>query len=387
MSDAEGTGPDPRWWLAAIVDSATDAIISKRLDGTILTWNPAAETMFGYSAEEAVGKNITMLIPEDRKDEESKILERIGRGERVEHYETIRLRRQGGFFPVSLTISPIKNAEGRVVAASKIARDITERKQAQESLQEANEQLEVRVQERTAALEAANRELDAFSHSVSHDLRAPLRHVMGFVDLLVREAGDQLTPDARRYMKVIADASREMGELIDDLLAFSRMGRAEMIEKTVDMDALVQDTVRHLEPATHYRNIVWKIPPLPAVQADPAMLALVLTNLLGNAVKFTRPRDPAQIEIGCAGTENERIILFVRDNGVGYDPQYAHKLFGVFQRLHGSDEFEGTGIGLANVRRIIERHGGRTWAEGKTDQGATFYFTLKAATRESEQQP
>ena len=195
--------------------------------------------------------------------------------------------------------------------------------------------------------------------------------------MLAREAEGGLSDEGRRYLKTITDASREMGELIDNLLAFSRMGRAEMTETTVNVDSLVRDILRDLEPATRERNMVWKIPPLPAVQADPAMLKLVLANLLGNAVKFTRPRDPAQIEIGCGGLEGERVILFIRDNGVGFDPRYVHKLFGVFQRLHRMDEFEGTGIGLANVRRIISRHGGRTWAEGALDRGATCYFTLK----------
>jgi light-regulated signal transduction histidine kinase (bacteriophytochrome) len=210
-------------------------------------------------------------------------------------------------------------------------------------------------------------------------LRAPLRHVQGYVDMLAHEAEGQLSATSQRYMKIITDASREMGVLIDDLLAFSRMGRAEMVETKVDLSALVRETLRGMEPTTRERNIVWKIPPLPAVQADPAMLKLAFANLLGNAVKFTRPRDPAQIEIGCTGREGERVIFFVRDNGVGFDPQYAHKLFGVFQRLHRADEFEGTGIGLANVRSIIARHGGRTWAEGKPNEGATFYFTLKAS--------
>jgi len=270
----------------------------------------------------------------------------------------------------------LRDAGGHTVKWFGSNTDMTERKQAEEEIRQFNAELEQRVRERTAQLQAANQELEAFSYSVSHDLRAPLRHVQGYVDMLGREAEGRLSDQGRRYMKTITDASREMGVLIDDLLAFARMGRSEMIETKVNLDALVRETLRDLEPATHERNIVWKIPPLPAVQADPAMLKLALANLLGNAVKFTRPRDPAQIEIGCAGMEGERVIVFVRDNGVGFDPQYAHKLFGVFQRLHRADEFEGTGIGLASVRRIIARHGGRTWAEGRLNEGATFFFTL-----------
>ena len=279
-------------------------------------------------------------------------------------------------------------------------RDISERVKAAAEIRHLNEELEQRVVERTAQLTATNKELETFSYAVSHDLRAPLRHVQGYVDMLEREAGDRLSDKSRHYLKTIAAASRDLGVLIDDMLAFSRMGRAEMIATSVNLAALVQETRHDLELTTRDRNIVWKIAPLPVVQADPAMLKLVLTNLLGNAVKFTSPRDPAVIEIGGLTAESQKsevrgsaggepttpgisdtsqITFFVRDNGVGFDPQYAHKLFGVFQRLHRADEFEGTGIGLANVQRIIARHGGRTWAEGAVDKGATFYFTLKAS--------
>ncbi|MDB6113863.1 MAG: multi-sensor signal transduction histidine kinase [Lacunisphaera sp.] len=246
--------------------------------------------------------------------------------------------------------------------------DITQRKEAEKALHE-----------RTAELEAANSELESFSYSVSHDLRAPLRHVQGYVEMLAREAQEQLSDTGRRYLKTISSAGREMGELIDDLLAFSRMGRAELRESSVDLVALVEDTRRNLELATSGRDIRWKVGALPAVRGDPAMLRQVLVNLLGNAVKYTRRREPAEIEVGCAGEEQGRIICFVRDNGAGFDMNYAEKLFGVFQRLHRSDEFEGSGIGLASVRRIIARHGGRTWGEGRVNAGATFYFTLAPA--------
>ncbi len=257
---------------------------------------------------------------------------------------------------------------------------VTKRRQTLAEILRLNASLERRVQERTGQLEEANKELESFSYSVSHDLRAPLRHIHGYVEMLTQASDGQLSDKARRYLKTITDASVEMGQLIDDLLAFSRMSRIEMNETRVQMDGLAQDAIRGLGMATQGRNIVWKIAPLPQVMGDPSTLKQVLANLIGNAVKYTRQRDPAEIEIGCAGEEDGRVILCVRDNGAGFDMQYAHKLFGVFQRLHRTDEFEGTGIGLATVRRIVARHGGRTWAEGEVDKGAKFYFTLKPAT-------
>lgn len=247
------------------------------------------------------------------------------------------------------------------------------------AIEQLNNDLEHRVAERTVQLEAINKELESFSYSVSHDLRMPLRHIDGYIELLSGETGGRLTAEAQRYLQVVTDASRKMGRLIDDLLAFSRMGRVDLVESSVALDALVQEAIQAMAPDTQQRNISWTVPPLPVVRGDPAMLRQVFANLLGNAVKYTRPRDPAQIEVGCLGEEEGRLILFVRDNGVGFEMQYADKLFGVFQRMHRADQFEGTGIGLANVRRIIVRHGGRVWAEAALDRGATFYFTLRAA--------
>lgn len=224
-------------------------------------------------------------------------------------------------------------------------------------------------------MEAANHELEAFSYSVSHDLRAPLRHISGFAGLLNRRVAGQLAPQDQGYLTNITTAAGQMGRLIDDLLDFSRMGRAELRRSPVDVNALLQEVIQGLEPETKDRTIHWKIDPLPAVRADPAMMRQVLTNLVANAIKYTRPRAIAEIAVSGYDDAPET-VLFVRDNGVGFDMKYADKLFGVFQRLHGADQFEGTGIGLANVRRIIARHGGRTWAEGKVDQGATFSFAL-----------
>ena len=230
--------------------------------------------------------------------------------------------------------------------------------------------------ERTAQLEATNKELEAFAYSVSHDLRAPLRHINGFVGMLKRNSAATLDDQSLHYLDTISGAADRMGTLIDDLLSFSRMGRAEMTRMPVDIGALVEDVIREMEPDIQGRTIDWRIGPLPVVSGDRALLRTVLVNLVSNALKFTRSRQPAEIEIGCLREREGEITVYVRDNGVGFDMQYVGKLFGVFQRLHSTSDFDGTGIGLANVRRVISRHGGRAWAEGRVKGGATFYFSL-----------
>jgi signal transduction histidine kinase len=250
-------------------------------------------------------------------------------------------------------------------------RVLIDRKRAEIEITQLNENLERRAVE----LDAANKELEAFSYSVSHDLRAPLRHIGGFSDLLGRHLASGLDETGRRYMDTISSSVRRMGDLIDDLLALSRVGRAEMGIVRVPLGRLVAEVLTELEPEAKGRRIEWRIEPLPEVRGDPILLRQALVNLISNALKYTRKQPQARIEIG-AGSPNGETVVFVRDNGVGFDMHYAHKLFGVFQRLHSAEEFEGTGIGLANVRRIIQRHGGRTWAEGVPGQGAAFYFSL-----------
>lgn len=369
--------------LVAIVESSEDAIVSKTLDGTITSWNRGAEKMFGHAPEEAVGKPVLLIIPQELYPEEAAILNRIRRGERIEHFVTTRVTRDGRLIDVSVSISPIKDGAGRIVGAAKIARDISAHKRAQEEIQRLNQELEQRVERRTAQLETANKELEAFSYSVSHDLRAPLRHIDGFANLLEKHAGGALDEKGRRFLGTISNAARQMGRLIDDLLSFSRMGRTPLSAHRIDHDRLIADVMREGAFATDNPLVEWKVGPLPPIHADLPMIRQVWSNLIDNAVKYSSKSPAPRIEIGstapagdpaaAAAGEN---VFFIRDNGVGFDMTYVDKLFGVFQRLHGPAEFEGTGIGLANVRRIVTRHGGRTWAEGRVDEGATFYFSI-----------
>jgi signal transduction histidine kinase len=253
------------------------------------------------------------------------------------------------------------------------------RQQQQQNAARIN-QLNKSLQQQVDQLTAANRELADVSYTISHDLRAPLRHINGFVELLKSRNTGELDPQGRHYLEVIAQATRTMGNLVDDLLAFAQLGRTEMKHRPVDLNALLRDTLRELTPLQQEREVVWQIAELPTVLGDPAMLHLVLYNLAHNALKFTRPRSPARIEIGFRELPDE-YQFHVRDNGVGFDMRYVAKVFGRFQRLHTTEEFEGTGMGLANVERIISRHGGRIWAEGAVDRGATVWFTLPKTPR------
>ncbi|HAM53609.1 MAG TPA: PAS domain-containing sensor histidine kinase [Nitrospiraceae bacterium] len=254
--------------------------------------------------------------------------------------------------------------------------DISERANADRAIRRLNEELEHKVSD----LAAVNTELEAFSYSVSHDLRAPLHHISGFVHLLQKELIGRPDKKVHEHMAVIAAESKKMSKLIDDLLSFSHMANAKMKKRKVRLNPLVREVVQEIQDQMKERDIIWEIDELPDVDGDPSLLKLMIVNLLSNAVKYTRTRPQAEIRIGCKDGESE-VICSVKDNGVGFNMEYVDRLFGVFQRLHTQDEFEGTGIGLANVRRIIARHGGRTWAEGEEGKGAIFYFTLPKAMK------
>ncbi|MFA6310147.1 MAG: ATP-binding protein [Sterolibacterium sp.] len=358
-----------------IFEESFDGLFITSPAGKILDINKKGVQMFGYvSKDEMQSLDLARDVyayPPDRE----RILAMV-EAQGTAEYEIVVKKKGGGTMVTHCALTAVKDHQGAISTYRGIIRDITESKKAEEEIRKLAQELEQRVAERTAELEAANKELEAFAFSVSHDLRAPLRHIDGFVGLLQERAAGGLDAESLRYMATISKAARRMEALIDDILSFSRMGRAEMARTRLDLGALVREVIRELETETRDRAVAWRIAELPVVSGDRAMLRVVLVNLLSNALKFTQPRAQAEIEIGCEAGDKAENVIFVRDNGVGFDMQYADKLFGEFQRLHRAEEFEGTGIGLANVRRVISRHGGRTWAEGKVDGGATFSFSL-----------
>jgi len=368
----------------SLVELSPDALFVQT-DGQIVFINSAGLKLFdGSDPDLVLGKSALEFVHPDDRNRVQRAMNRLLREQKSIPFTEVRvLRVDGRIVDVEMAASPMK-FEGRP-AAQVIVHDISERKAAEEEIRRLNSELEQRVVARTAELEAANKELEAFSYSVSHDLRAPLRHIEGFVEIFRTTKESLLDEEAKGYLQTIADAARQMGRLIDDLLMFSRTARAEFRKSTINLNDIVQNVLRELTLDTASREIEWKIGKLPAAEGDANLVHQVFSNLICNALKYTRPRKPARIEIG-GKTSGDEVVIFVKDNGVGFDMRYVHKLFGVFQRLHRAVEFEGTGIGLANVRRIIHRHGGRTWARGEIDAGATFYFTLpKAATRKREE--
>ena len=352
---------------ANIIDQIHDSVVSTDLEGTITGWNRGAERLFGYTAMEAIGKPIAFLYPDD---EHTYLLDSVIRPlmENGEHESEVRMQRKNGEdFYAHLSLTLMRDDEGTPIGMTGYSIDITLRKQA-----------EATAQRKSLELEDANKELESFSYSVSHDLRAPLRSISSFSQIILEDYKNVLDEEGQHLLTRVINNTQRMNELIDDLLELSRLGQKALITEPVNFDDLVAEVVQSLRESSGSLNVECELAPLGTVTADQRLLKIVVENLLSNAWKFTSKTGQARIEMGKKIIQNEE-VFFIKDNGVGFDMAYADKIFGAFQRLHKSSEFEGTGIGLLTVQRIIHRHGGRVWAEAEPDKGATFYFTLTSA--------
>jgi PAS domain S-box-containing protein len=355
---------------ASLLNLTHDTIFVRDMSDVITYWNRGAQELYGWKPEEAIGKSshelLRTVFPSPLDDIRAEYL-RTGRWEG----ELKHTKADGTEVVVASRWALRRDEQERAVAILETNNDITERKRREEEIESLNRELA----KRSVELESINKELEAFAYSVSHDLRAPLRHMAGYTELLQKNVSSTLDEKCSHYIRMMQDSAKRMGNLIDDLLAFSRIGRTETRKTLVSLPQLVREALTEVRQDAEGRNIAWKIGALPDFYGDRSMLRLVLVNLLSNAIKFTRTRAQAEIEVGCTDGNKDDLVVFVRDNGVGFDMKYVNKLFGVFQRLHQSDAFEGTGIGLATVQRIIHRHGGKVWAEGAVNSGATFYFS------------
>ncbi len=353
--------------LAAIIESSDDAIISKDLNGIIRTWNRSAERIFGYTAEEAVGRHISMLAVPERIDEIPNILERISRGDRIDHYQTKRKTKDGRVLSISLTVSPIRDAAGHVIGASKVARDITEQQQYQHALRTANE-----------SLTRSNGDLEQFAYSASHDLQEPLRMVSSYSEMLQKKFGGKLGPSGDQYISYIVGGALRMQQLLRDLQAFTQASALDQ-QPAHDIDAnqALRSALGNLATAIDGSGASITHGELPHVHLHEFQLQQLFQNLIGNAIRYRSPQPP-QIHVA-AERYGDQSKFSVRDNGIGIDPQYKEQIFGMFKRLHSAAEYPGTGMGLAICQRIVERVGGRIWVESEPGRGSTFLFTVPAA--------
>jgi PAS domain S-box-containing protein len=357
----------------ALFEYAPDGILIADPESNYLDANASICRMLGRTREELIGLHASDIVsPAERPHIGSALADIKATSEH--HREWQFRRKDGSVFAAEVIAARLP--DGNLLG---MVRDITERKEAERDIRQLNHDLELRVAARTADLEAANRELEAFSYSVSHDLRAPLRAVDGFAQAVLEDFGPQLPAEGQWQLGVIRESAQRMGELIDDLLAFSRLSRQPLRQQSIDSNALVRGVLADLQAEQAGRHVQIDLGDLPPCEGDPALLRQVWLNLLANALKYSRKRDPAVVEIGCRPDGAGRPAFFVRDNGTGFDMRYADKLFRVFQRLHRAEDYEGTGVGLAIVQRIVHRHGGRVWAEAAVDRGATFSFTVNAA--------
>jgi PAS domain S-box-containing protein len=361
---------------ASLLNLTHDTIFVRDMNDVITYWNRGAQELYGWTAEKAIGKHTHQLLQTAFPIPIEEVQAELLRTDRWEG-ELQKTKADGSRVAVASRWSLRRDDQGRAAAILETNNDISDRKRREEEIRQLNDELG----KRTTDLEASNKELEAFAYSVSHDLRAPVRHMAGYTELLQKHASSILDEKSNRYILTILESAKRMGTLIDDLLAFSRIGRVEARSTTVSLDQLVKEVLGEVQPEIDGRNIAWKIGALPDLYGDRSMLRLALVNFISNAVKFTRTRPQAVIEVGCLEKNKDGAVVFIKDNGVGFDMKYANKLFGVFQRLHPTEAFEGTGIGLATVQRIIHRHGGRVWAEGLEDRGATFFFSIPGHRR------
>ena len=369
--------------LQSVLDSMAEGLVAADAQGKFIIWNPAAVKILGLDSTDlpiqewsahynVYREDMVTLFPADELT-----LVRAIRGEASSAQMFVRNPTIAGGTWIEASGGPLRSKDGALRGGVVAFRDITQRKTDEQEIRTLNEELEARVAQRTAQLEVSNRELEAFTYSVSHDLRAPLRHVAGFSKILIEDFSSGMESEAQRHLQRIQDGTQRMGVLVDELLNLARVGRHALRLQSTGLNSVIEEVVSLLRPASEGRAISWKIANLPPANCDPILLKQVFQNLIANALKFTRPRERAVIEIGHL-QENGQTVIFIRDNGVGFNMKYNDKLFGVFQRLHRAEDFEGTGIGLATVQRIIHKHGGRIWAEAELDKGATFFFTLGA---------